>query len=147
MLKVEFEIKHTTQLRVRYADTDKMGVVYYGNYFAYFEVGRAELMRSYGLPYSEFETAGYFLPLIETKAEYKNSAHYDDLLNIEAVLKASYSPRVRFEYNIFRDDTTIAVGYTVHSFLDAEKGRPVKPPKMFIEFLKSYQNRMLSDKH
>ena len=131
----QLNIRHITPIRVRYADTDQMGYVYNGNYFEYFEVGRCELMRHYGLPYTILEQMGYFLPLIEAQASYVAPALYDDLLSVEALLNYSYSPTLRFEYNIFRDKTTIARGYTVHTFLSKATRRPVKPPRVFIEAL------------
>ncbi len=136
---IEQDIYHSTQIRVRYADTDKMGIVNNGKYFTYFEVGRTELMRHFGLPYIEFEKAGYLLPLIETKAIYKSPAFYDDLLDIETILKLRYSPIIRFDYKILRGITTIALGYTLHSFIDNDKRLPIKPPKMFYQvFLEKF---------
>jgi acyl-CoA thioester hydrolase len=137
----EFELRHRHEIRVRYADTDKMGIVYNGSYFTYFEVGRTELMRNCGLPYTEFEREGYLLPLTETKAEFKSSAFYDDLLTVEAILMVRYSPVVRFDYNIFRGDTTIAIGYTTHSFVNATSRKPVRPPEMFYKAVMNFHNR------
>ena len=130
-----FEGSHITKIRVRYADTDKMGIVYNAMYFVYFEVGRTEMMRQYALPYTEFEKAGYILPVIETYSKFKSPAFYDDILEIESTLKFEYKPFIRFDYNIFRGNTTIAIGYTVHSFLNAETQKPVKPPEIFVKAL------------
>ncbi|MBM2814269.1 MAG: thioesterase family protein [Ignavibacteria bacterium] len=139
------EIRHTTQIRVKYADTDKMGVVYNGNYFTYFEVGRTELMRHCGLPYIEFEKAGYILPLVETYAAFKIPAVYDDLLNIEARLLVEHKPLVRFDYIITRHKGSvievISFGHTVHCFVNAKNMKPVKPPKMFFEAMTDYIKR------
>ena len=132
------DIKNRAQIRVRYAETDKMGVVYNGNYFTYFEIGRAELMRSHNMEYAKIEEAGYFLPLLETGAKYKQSAYYDDLLEIEAHCKWNNSPIMRFEYNVWRGDELICEGFTVHSFLSAETRKPVKPPKVFIDIVNEY---------
>ena len=139
------EIKNRAQIRVRYAETDKMGVVYNGNYFTYFEIGRAELMRAHGMEYTILENAGYFLPLLETGAKYKQSAYYDDLLEIEARIKWNNSPILRFEYNVWRGDDLICEGFTVHSFLSAETRKPVKPPKVFIEIVDNYLKRVESE--
>ncbi|MDQ1267353.1 MAG: acyl-CoA thioester hydrolase [Bacteroidota bacterium] len=128
----EFELTHRTPVRVRYADTDKMGVVYNVNYFIFFEMSRAELMRHYGLPYIQFEKEGYILPVIETHANFLNSAYYDDLLQVEAKLFVKYKPVVRFEYTVFREDTIITKGYTVHSFISAETRKAVKPPQFYF---------------
>jgi acyl-CoA thioester hydrolase len=134
-------IENVAFIRVRYADTDKMGVVYNGNYFTFFEVGRTELMRAYGLPYTSFETEGYILPLIEAHANYKNSAYYDDLLEVNAWLDINkIGATLRFEYEITFQDKIIANGYTLHSFVKKETMKPVRPPKFFIEMIESLKN-------
>ncbi len=133
---IEQDIKFITTVRVKYADTDKMAIVNNGKYFTYFEVGRTELMRHFEMPYTEFEKAGFLLPLIETKAEFKSPAYYDDLLNIETTLKLRYSPIIQFDYKIYRNNTTIALGYTLHTFVDNQSRLPIKPPEMFYEAFK-----------
>lgn len=133
-------IRHTTKIRVRYADTDKMGFVYNGMYFTYFETGRAELMRYYGLPYTEFEKAGYYLPLTDTYARYHSPAYYDDLLEVEASLKLEMSPIVQFDYIITKYSEKTASGYTRHIFMNAETMKPVKPPKIFRDALASFRD-------
>lgn len=130
------EIRHITKIRVRYADTDKMGFVYNGNYLAYFEVGRTETMRAFGLPYTVFEEHGIFLPVVEAHLKYKSPGFYDDELSIETVMTPEMKPTVKFKYNIFRDDTTLAEGYTVHSFMNGETGKPLRPPKFFLDKLR-----------
>jgi acyl-CoA thioester hydrolase len=128
-------LKNTCQIRVRYAETDKMGIVYNGNYLTYFEVARVELMRHTGLPYPEFEKAGYQLPLVESHVNYKTSAFFDDLLNIEAILNFEMKPTLKINYNIFRDNSTIATGYTMHSYYNYILKMPVRPPKIFVNAL------------
>jgi len=131
-----FIIENTTQIRVRYADTDKMGIVYNGNYLAFFEVGRTELMRSKGLAYTTFESEGYLLPLVESHVNYKAPAYYDDLLDIVATLDVdAITATLQFNYSIFCNGNFIADGYTKHSFLKQETMKPVRPPKFFIEKL------------
>jgi acyl-CoA thioester hydrolase len=135
---MEFKrISHKTNIRVRYADTDKMGFVYNGNYLAFFEVGRTELIRSTGLPYTEFEDAGYQLPLVEAKVEYKNPAHYDDVLEVEAYMDFELKATIQLNYVVRRGETVIAKGYTIHSFMNAETQRAVRPPKIFVEAIQS----------
>jgi len=133
-----FIIENTTQIRVRYADTDKMGIVYNGNYLAFFEVGRTELMRAKGMAYTEFEAGGFLLPLVESHVNYKAPAYYDDLLDISATLDvdAIYST-MQFNYSVYRNEIFIASGHTIHSFLKTETMRPVRPPKFFLEKLQS----------
>ena len=108
-----------TMIRVRYADTDKMHFVYNGKYFEYFEVGRTELLRSIGLPYKEIEERGYQLPLLEAGIKYKNAGRYDDLLEIESVLKEIPQPVIHIDYVIRRDGTNeiVAEGFTDHVFI------------------------------
>lgn len=136
---VPFKISNTTELRVRYADTDNMGYVYNGKYFEYFEVGRGELMRHFGLPYVEFEKVGYLLPLTESHAKYKSPAFYDDLLKIKATLIIEHSPLIKFDYNIFKGKTTVCLGRTEHVFITKDNRRPVKPPKQFVDKILSFK--------
>ncbi|MCP5061916.1 MAG: acyl-CoA thioesterase [Ignavibacteriae bacterium] len=133
-------LTHTTTIRVRYADTDKMQFVYNGKYLEYFEVGRTEILRHVGLPYSQLEREGYQLPLIEAGLKYKIPAHYDDELNIEATIKELYSAKVRIDYNVTRkeDKALIATGFTEHMFMKEDTKRPTKPPKIYIDALKKY---------
>ena len=131
-------IKHVTQIRVRYADTDQMKIVYHGKYLEYFEVGRAALIRSLGLPYSELETRGILLPVIEAFAKYRKPARYDDLLSIEAVVPELPTATLKIDYRVFRDheEALLAEGYTIHSFLNVDTGKPTRPPLYFVDVLK-----------
>lgn len=133
-------ISHKTKIRVRYADTDKMQFVYNGKYLEYLEVGRTELLRNFGLPYTTLENSGYQLPLIEAGLKYKSPAHYDDVLVIEAELKVLVSPKVHIEYSITKeeDNTLIATGFTTHMFIKTDSKKPTKPPKIYIEALSKY---------
>lgn len=133
-------LTHTTELRVRYADTDKMQFAYNGKYLEYFEVGRTELLRSTGLAYADVEKHGYQLPLIEAGIKYKQPALYDDLLEIIATVKELYSPKVHIEYVIRRKGTEdiIAEGFTTHMFIRTETKKAVRPPQIYIEALKKY---------
>ncbi len=130
-------LSYKTIIRVRYADTDKMEFVYNGKYLEYFEVGRTELLRSVGLPYSHLEKQGYQLPLIQAHVNYKNAAHYDDLLEIESVLNEIRSAKVHIDYIIRIKDsqTVIATGYTDHMFIKADTKKPTRPPKIYIDAL------------
>lgn len=133
-------LRHTTTIRVRYADTDKMQFVYNGKYLEYFEVGRTELLRSTGLAYSTLEKEGYQLPLIETKLIYKAPATYDDVLEIEATVNELFSAKVHIEYKIRKQgsDDIITEGYTSHMFIKADTKKPTRPPKIYIDSLKKY---------
>ena len=131
------ELKHSSEIRVRYAETDKMGFVYNGNYLTYFEVARVNMMRNSVLAYSELEKAGYQLPLVECYVNFKSPAFFDDLLEIESRLLFEMKPILTIHYNIFRGNTTIATGYTVHSYYNAILKRPVRPPRIFVDALTS----------
>ena len=133
-------LSHTSKIRVRYADTDKMQFVYNGKYLEYFEVGRTELLRNVGLPYSNIENEGYQLPLMEAGLKYKNPAHYDDVLLIEAKLEELYSAKVHIEYSITKesDKSLIATGFTTHMFIRTDNKKPTRPPIIYIEVLSKY---------
>ena len=116
-------------MRVRYAETDQMGVVYYANYFVWFEVGRTDLLRDAGWSYREMELEGIALPVIEAHCEYRQSARYDDELEIRTRGSQLSPVRVAFDYEVVRpsDAATIATGRTIHAALDRE-GRPCRLP-------------------
>ncbi len=130
-------ISHTSQIRVRYADTDQMRFVYYGKYFEYFEQGRSDLLRAIGLPYADIEAQGIFLPVIEAFARYKRSARYDTLLNVRTTVTDMPVARIRIEYavTVEGESEVIVEGYTVHSFLNAATGRPTRAPAIFLHTL------------
>ena len=133
-------LSHTTQLRVRYTDTDKMQFVYNGKYLEYFEVGRTELLRKINLPYREVEEQGYQLPLLEAGLKYVNAARYDDLLNITASIDQIDTAKIEINYEVRRhsNNDLIAKGFTHHVFMLAGKEKATRPPKFYIEKLKPY---------
>jgi len=119
-----------SRLRVRYAETDQMGVVYYANYLVWFEVGRTDLLRESGWTYRDMETEGFSLPVIEAQCAYLQSAKYDDELEVRTI-GAMVSPvRIRFSYEVVRlaDAATLATGTTIHATLD-RNGRPCRLPE------------------
>ena len=126
----------TIDIRVRYAETDKMGVVYHANYFMWFEIGRCELLRAIGRSYREMEASGIGLPVIEAHCEYKSPARYDDELQVRTSGRLLSPARVEFEYEIVRpsDGTVNAVGRTVHAAIDTT-GRPCRLPAYIRELL------------
>jgi acyl-CoA thioester hydrolase len=128
-------ISHTTNIRVRYAETDQMKIVYYANYFVYFETARTEFLRSIGLPYAELEKKGYILPVIEANAKYYKSATYDSSIAIITTLKEMPTVKIFLYYEV-KDLSTnelIAEGYTVHSFVNAATGKPTRTPEIFLK--------------
>jgi acyl-CoA thioester hydrolase len=130
-------ICHTSEIRVRYADTDQMKDVYYGKFFEYFEQGRSDFLRSLGLPYGELEAQGYWLPVIEAHAQYRRPARYDDLLSVETRLTEIPGARIRLEYSIVRkgESDVIAEGYTTHAFVSAVTGKPTRSPASFLNVI------------
>lgn len=129
---------HTAIERVRYADTDKMGIVYNGNYLRYFEIGRTEMLRAHGLPYAELEKEGYLLPVLEAHVIYKQPARYDDVLEIHTTYHAHRSPSLRIEYEIRSNNVILVTGFTKHSFVSAETFKPIRPPAFFFEQLQRH---------
>jgi len=135
-------MEHVTKIRVRYADTDKMGIVYNGNYLTFFEVGRTELMRNAGLPYIEFEKAGYMLPLVEAHVNYKQAAYYDDILEVNAKIDLTeLRATLRFDYEINVGDRQVATGWTIHTFVKMPELKPVRPPKIFVDLIDTLKNK------
>lgn len=123
-------------VRVRYAETDQMGVVYHANYFMWFEIGRCELLRAHGRSYRDMEAQGVGLPVIEAHCEYKAPARYDDELQVKTWGKLLSPARVEFTYEISRpsDGIVNAVGTTIHAAVDAN-GRPCRLPDYIRELL------------
>jgi acyl-CoA thioester hydrolase len=124
-------------VRVRYAETDKMGVVYHANYFIWFEMGRCELIRAVGKSYRDLEADGIALPVIEAHCEFKSPARYDDELQVKTWGELLSPVRVEFRYEVRRpaDGIVNAVGRTVHAAVD-QSGRPVRLPDHIRDLLK-----------
>lgn len=123
-------LESRTQITVRYAETDMMGIVYHGNYLPWFEVGRTTLLKECGLPYRELEAQGYRLPVIEVGVKYSRPALYDDILTIITRLKERPTLRIRLEYEVRRGDDLLVTGFTTHAFIN-KQGEPVRPPPDF----------------
>ena len=119
----------SSTVRVRYAETDKMGVVYYANYFVWFEVARADLLRTLGWSYREMEHSGVSLPVIEAHCDYRRAARYDDELQVRTVGRVLSPVRMEFTYEVVRmdDGVVAATGRTVHAALD-DRGKPCRLP-------------------
>ncbi len=122
--------------RVRYAETDQMGIVYYGNYAQYLEMGRVEWLRSLGVSYKWMEEKGVMLPVISLKIDYKSSARYDDLITVRTRLKKTPTVRIEFDYTILNENQEILVeANTVLVFMDSHKKKPIKCPDYILERL------------
>lgn len=128
--------EHATSItyRVPYADTDMMGVVYYGNYLTFFERCRNELMRTTGVTYQEMENDGSMLPVIEAHVNYHSPARYDDLLTITAWVEKVTRVKMKICCIVACGDTRLATGYTVHACVSTQTLRPVRMPEYLQNF-------------
>jgi acyl-CoA thioester hydrolase len=121
--------KVVMQYRVPYADTDQMGVVYYGNYLTLFERARNELMRARGYTYRECEAEGFMLPVVHAEVDYKSPARYDDLLEVTAFVRSRKGVRLEIACEVRRagDATVLVSGFTRHCFVSTDTFRPTAP--------------------
>jgi len=131
-------IKSELKIRMLYAHTDKMGVVYYGRYFEFYEAGRNEFLRRLDYPYSKIESQNIILPVIEANSKYFAPARYDDEISLYTILRDVPSVKIRLEYLIENSKKKkLAEGYTIHSFVNAKTMKPIRPPADFVEIVKS----------
>ena len=128
-----------TQIRVRYAETDQMGYVYYGNYATYFEVARVESLRKLGLSYKELEGTGIMLPVLDYKSKFLRPAKYDDLLTIKTTIKDLPGVRIHFSYEVFNEALELlTIGETTLVFIKSETKKPCLAPPDFIKTMNSF---------
>ena len=125
-------LKCSSLIRVRYAETDAMKYVYYGNYATYFEVARVELLRTYGLSYRELEEMGVWMPVKDFHISYKFPALYDDELTIEVEVKSLPESRMVFDYITRRGEQILNTAATTLVFVSAASGRPVRCPEALM---------------
>jgi acyl-CoA thioester hydrolase len=129
------------QIRVRYAETDQMGYVYYGNYAAFYEIARTEMLRSTGISYRELEEMGVMLPVTEMKTKYLKPGKYDDLITIRVTIHQKPAVRIIFEYELFNESGELLnQGETTLVFVNMEKNRPCMPPQVFLDKMSKYFN-------
>lgn len=127
---------HEIKTRIRYAETDQMGVVYHGNYVQFIEMGRTEWLRTLGISYREMEEMGVMLPVISIQINYKKSAFYDEVLTVKTTLKKLPSVKIEFDYVILNESKEIITeANTVLAFINMETKRPMKCPAHLIEKL------------
>ena len=123
-----------TKIRVRYGETDQMGVVYHANYVKYFEIGRTEWLRCYGITYKETEEKGIIMPVISLQVNYKKSAVYDEVIQVKTSLLRLPKASIEFAYEITNiAGDILATGSTILAFVDADKNRPTRCPKFLLE--------------
>jgi acyl-CoA thioester hydrolase len=125
-----------TKIRVRYAEADRMGYVYYGNYAMYFESARTEMLRSLGFSYREWEDSGIILPVRELHVRYLAPAFYDDLLTIRTIIKDKPDVRITFHHEVFNEKgEKTCTGSLVLVFVNSETRKPTRAPKFFLKAL------------
>lgn len=123
-----------TEIRVRYAETDMMGFAHHGNYMAWFEQARVQMMDEVGCPYRDMEAEGYRLPVLEVWVQYKKPVTFDDRVTVEAVMKEKATLRMQIDYTIRCRGEVTALGHTRHVFIN-RNGAAVKPPLRFRELM------------
>lgn len=132
-------LENTLTFRVRYAETDQMGIVHHANYPVWYEMGRTEMFRTIGLPYDEMERRGIMLPLINLHCDYKKPAYYDEELRVVTRLKELPSVRIRFDYQIINaSGELLNEGYTTLVFTDSLSRKPIRIPDDILKELEQY---------
>lgn len=128
--------EHEYIVRVRYSETDQMGVVYHGNYAQYFEMGRVEWLRNLGISYKWMEENGIMLPVVSLNINYKKPARYDDLLTVKTIFKSQTSVKIEFDYEIYNEKMELlTIASSVLVFVDMKTMRPTSPPEYVKEKL------------
>ena len=128
---------HSTKIRVRYADTDQMGYMYYGNYAEFYEVGRVEMLRSLGLTYKSMEDSGIIMPVTELKCKYIKPAFYDEVLTVKVIMENMPSVKIHFKYELSNEkNELINLGETTLVFIKQTNNRICYPPEDFLNKLK-----------
>ena len=128
-----------TKIRVRYAETDQMGYVYYGNYATFYEIGRVEMLRSLGTSYKSLEEGGIMMPVLEMHNKFIKPARYDEELLIRVHMKQKPAVKIAFEYELFNElGELINTGSTTLAFVDMKRNRPCKAPADFMNRLSEY---------
>lgn len=123
-----------TQYRVIYADTDQMGVVYYGNYGKFYEIGRSEMIRGMGFPYKKLEEKGVVMPVYSVESKYRNTITYDELITIETTVKELPTAKIKFHHRIYNEDGTLAHEATVVLvFMDMKTKKLIRAPEMLLD--------------
>ncbi len=126
--------QHSTSFRIRYAETDQMGVVYHGNYAQFFEIGRTEWLRSMGVTYKDMEKSGIMLPVISLNCKFIKSAFYDDVLTVKTYLKKTPNVKIEFDYEIHnQNNELLCTGHTILAFINKKTNKPTRCPEYIIE--------------
>jgi len=129
---------HKVEVRVRYSETDQMGVVYHGNYIPYFEIGRVEWLRNKGISYKTMEENGIALPIVSMNINYKKPARYDELLTVHTIFKSQSSVKIEFDCAIYNESNELLTTATfILVFVLLKTGKPVSPPDNILELFKA----------
>lgn len=137
---MNFHYAHTTNVRVRYGETDQMGYCYYGNYASYFEVGRVEALRALKLSYKQLEHEGVMLPVSHFEIDYLAPAFYDDQLTLCTSITGLKGSRIYFDYTITNEQgKLICTGKTTLVFVSKKNMRPIAPTKTFLQLIEQYE--------
>lgn len=135
-------IIYDTQVRTRYGEVDMMGFFYHAHYVELFETGRIELMRHIGFPYAAIEASGVMMPVLQVHIDYKNPAHYDDLLTIRTTMREAPRVKVTFHYEVFRGEgdnmELITTGSVTLAFMHSTTHRPTRCPKPLLDLVEPY---------
>ncbi|WP_432221989.1 acyl-CoA thioesterase [Flavobacterium sp. TMP13] len=131
---------HQVEVRVRYSETDQMGVVYHGNYVPYFEIGRVEWLKNQGVSYKEMEQSGIALPIVSMTINYKKSARYDELLTVHTNFKSQTSVKIEFDCAIYNEaNELLTTASFLLVFVSLKTGRPIAPPDYILDIVKKLQ--------
>ena len=128
--------EHKVEVRVRYGETDQMGVVYHGSYVPYFEIGRVEWLRNKGVSYKDMEQNGIALPIVSMHLNYKKPAKYDDLLTIHTKLKSYSGVKIEFDCEIRNEnEELLTTAHFILVFVDVNSGKPISPPQYILDII------------
>ena len=132
-------ITHTEKIRVRYGETDQMGFLYHARYVDYYDAARTEMLRTLGTTNRELEEYGYMLPVIDVEVRYKNPAHYDDLLSVKVTMREKPAVKMRFDYEVFRENgELINTGHVVVAFMKSDTRRACRAPECFLKHIRPH---------
>ena len=127
-------ITSSTDIEVRYAETDMMGIVHHASYLPWLEIARGNLLKERGISYAKLEESGILLPVVEIKMNYRRPATYDDIVTINSIIKERPFAKIRVDYELQKEDRIIANGYSIHAFMN-QSGQPIKAPRFIKETL------------
>jgi len=130
---------HEYQVRIRYADTDQMGIVYYGNYARFYEIGRVEALRALNFRYKAMEEEGIMLPVLETRSKFLQPVHYDEVITIKTMVTELPSVRIKFDFEILNEQgKLIHEGHTTLVFVRTDNNRPCRAPQNLLALLQPF---------